>query len=64
MATQTASRKTFWTTAREERLVLWHSRFGNDYKRIAAKLKTTNHAVYKKLGRMGRLNAEWAADYR
>lgn len=56
----------FWTPNREKRVVMWFYRFKDKehtFDRVAAKLKTSKDAVYKKLGRLGHLNAEWSKKY-
>ena len=61
-----SKRTTFWTTNRVARLVMWYGRFcgkPDAYQKVADKLKTTKSAVYKKLGRLGHLDAKWAKSY-
>lgn len=58
--------KNQWTEARVEKLIKWHDHYMGDpkcYQKIAGRLRTTKDAVYSKLGRMGRVDAKWAADY-
>ena len=60
------ARATFWTDDRVSRLISWHNKLTGKnqmFERIAGKLKTSRHAVYKKLGRLGRLNAKWASKF-
>jgi hypothetical protein len=55
-----------WTDDRVARLIKWHEKLqGKDrmYDRIAEKMKTSRHAVYKKLGRLGRIDAKWATKF-
>jgi len=58
------ARKTYWTPSRVSRLVMWHKRLNgqeNEFKKIASHFSdTTKSAIYKKLGRLGHLNANWA----
>ena len=56
----------FWTPNREKRVVMWYRRFkdkDHTFERVASKLKTSKDSVYKKLGRLGQLDANWSKDY-
>jgi hypothetical protein len=59
-------RNSFWTDQREQRLVKLYDQYrgskkGNVYSRLAKQLRATStNAVYKKLGRMGVLQAPWS----
>lgn len=56
-------RTTFWTEQRVERLINLYSKLRSSekpYARIAKQMKTTESAVYQKLGRIGQLNTAWS----
>ena len=56
----------FWTESREQRLIMWYNRFKDSdrcFEKVAQKLKTTKNAVYKKIGRLGHLDADWSKNY-
>lgn len=67
MPTNTTTPKTFWTPRKTESLILWYERYSgkpNVYARVNKKVKASSpNAVYKKLGRLGMLKADWSKDY-
>lgn len=56
-----------WDSKREERLIKWYNHYKNQsnvYEKVAKRLKVENsNIVYKKLGRLGLLNAPWSKSY-
>lgn len=61
---QKKTQRGFWTLKREISLVNFHQKYaskGNVYSKIANRFngKVSVNAVYKKLGRMGLVNAPW-----
>ena len=54
--------KSFWTEKKVASLLTWFEKMkGKEkaYDKIAAKIGTTRSAVYKKLGRIGKIDAPW-----
>lgn len=60
---KTAAQK-YWTKTRVERLSMWYSRYGSNrgtFAKIATHFKGKSpNSIYKKLGRMGILPADWS----
>lgn len=61
------SKKNFWNDRNVDRLLMWYDRMKNKdrpYDRVAKKLKVSKSSAYQKLGRLGKINASWAKQYK
>ena len=61
-------RDTYWTQERVSRLIKWSQKYQgkkNYYEAIAKHFTgKTKNSIYKKLGRLGRVGANWAKSYK
>jgi hypothetical protein len=66
MATTSTRKNSFWTPRNVERLLKWHDKLKGKkdaMKQIASKMNKSSDSVYKKLGRLGKIDASWSSKY-